>query len=267
MTIKVIPEKNQFVEVLTFPDGQPQVRYTGPEDASVDLVMPIRNPDDFVVFLLTIDALKRGRCHLATLYIPYMMGARSDRVMQPGDSVCGSLVLDAIQNTEFARTHFLDIHNEASLRFFKNAYNILPYEQLLKEVVVPDIIIRPDDGASGRASEACNYFKRVPLIYGCSKKRDTQGKITLEVSDRIKEACKDKICLIVDDLCDGGGTFLAIADQIEPKYLTLVVTHGVFSKGLNSLANKFNMIVTTDSFYAGPSHEQLKVIPYISLME
>jgi ribose-phosphate pyrophosphokinase len=267
MTIKVIPEKNQFVEVFTFPDGQPHVRYTGPTDTSVDLVHPIRNPNDFVIFLLTLDALKRGRCHLATLYIPYMMGARSDREMQPGDSVCGELVLKAIEQAKFARTHFLDIHNEQKLWKISGARNILPYEALLREVVTPDVIIRPDSGAAMRAARTLTYFKQQPYIVGCEKKRDEKGKITLVMDQNDRDKCKDKICLIVDDLCDGGGTFLAIADQIEPKYLTLVVTHGIFSKGLDSLTNKFNMIVTTNSFCTAPSHEQLKVIDYNSLME
>ena len=266
MTIKVIPETKTNVEVFTFPDGQPHVRYTGPEYASVDLVMPIRNPFDFVVFLLTLDALKRGRCHLATLYIPYMMGARSDRVMQDGDSVCNSIVLKTIQDAKFARTVFLDIHNWIVSDFIKGAKNVVPLETLTKYVPTPEIIIQPDAGAYTRTKQALEIFPEA-LRVECVKSRDSKGHITLTMSDRAKEACKDKYCLIADDLCDGGGTFIAIREQIQPKHISLIVTHGIFSKGTSVLRQAFDQIVTTNSFFKEVSGKKIDVVDYFTIME
>ena len=54
--------------------------------------------------------------------------------------------------------------------------------------------------------------------------------------------CKDKNCLIIDDLCDGGGTFLGIRSQIQPKYSTLIITHGIFSKGTKVLTDVFDAV-------------------------
>lgn len=54
--------------------------------------------------------------------------------------------------------------------------------------------------------------------------------------------------MIIDDICDGGATFLAIAGQVKPAHLTLIVTHGIFSKGLDALAEKFDSIITSDSY-------------------
>ena len=45
-------------------------------------------------------------------------------------------------------------------------------------------------------------------------------------------------CLIVDDICDGGGTFIPLAKKLKnagAKTVTLYVTHGIFSKGLDPL--------------------------------
>ena len=68
---------------------------------------------------------------------------------------------------------------------------------------------------------------------------------------------KDKHFFVVDENCDGGGTFIQLAKVffahrhgtgIE-KSLNLFVTHGIFSKGLNPLKDAgFNCIGSTDSF-------------------
>jgi len=57
--------------------------------------------------------------------------------------------------------------------------------------------------------------------------------------------------LIVDDICDGGGTFLGLAKELKSKNagkLYLAISHGIFSKGFESLAKDFQKIFTTDSF-------------------
>jgi phosphoribosylpyrophosphate synthetase len=67
------------------------------------------------------------------------------------------------------------------------------------------------------------------------------------------------VVLIVDDICDGGGTFLGISDALGSRLrslgdvggdyiLGLYVTHGIFSKGFCDLIEKFDHVYTTDSF-------------------
>ncbi|MAX71916.1 MAG: hypothetical protein CMC76_12600 [Flavobacteriaceae bacterium] len=60
-----------------------------------------------------------------------------------------------------------------------------------------------------------------------------------------------KDCLIVDDICDGGGTFIGLAKELKKHNagnLYLAVSHGIFSKGLEELNQYFTKIFTTDSF-------------------
>ena len=67
--------------------------------------------------------------------------------------------------------------------------------------------------------------------------------------------------MIIDDICDGGATFLAIAEQIKPKHMTLIVTHGVFSKGFAVLEKKFDEIIVSDSYgktYNSPVVKMIK---------
>jgi len=55
----------------------------------------------------------------------------------------------------------------------------------------------------------------------------------------------------VDDICDGGGTFLGLATALKEKNagkLSLIVSHGIFSKGFEELNKSFDTVFTTNSF-------------------
>lgn len=270
MSLKVIPHELKNVAVFDFPDGQPHVQYTGPKGVAVDVIQPIRNPKDLLVLALTVDALIRGRCHLSTLYIPYLMGARSDREMIAGDSVCLEVMAVGINSLQFARVALLDVHSEVALERIRNSYNIDPIGKLIYLAKPPEVIICPDNGAYNRTQSAHDKFPESKVIR-CSKTRNETGRITLTIHERDKEICKNRDCLIVDDLCDAGGTFLAIAEQIEPKSLQLIVTHGIFSKGFEELRKKFEHIITSNSFHdraGNPAPDNfITVYPYKTLME
>lgn len=105
-----------------------------------------------------------------------------------------------------------------------------------------DHIIYPDNGARGR-------YKLPHTHTLFEKKRDSNtGVITGTISK--DDAYKGKDCWIVDDICDGGRTFIEIAKLIrnDVKSLHLAVSHGIFSKGLEELNQWFDSIWTTDSF-------------------
>ena len=54
----------------------------------------------------------------------------------------------------------------------------------------------------------------------------------------------------MDDICDGGGTFLGLADELRKRNagpLHLAISHGIFSKGTEVLRQKFDRLFTTDS--------------------
>ena len=84
----------------------------------------------------------------------------------------------------------------------------------------------------------------------CSKSRDVKtGK--LKGFKVYADDLQGKDCLIVDDICDGGGTFMGLAEELKNKNagnLYLAVSHGIFSKGFDHLAEHFTKIFTTDSF-------------------
>ena len=112
----------------------------------------------------------------------------------------------------------------------------------------PDaVLICPDEGAKRKVDEYLNWNEDLTEIVYCDKNRElSTGRFTLEVSDPQK--CENRNCVIIDDICDGGATFLAIAEQIRPKHLALIVTHGIFSKGFAALEKAFDEIIVSDSY-------------------
>jgi len=72
--------------------------------------------------------------------------------------------------------------------------------------------------------------------------------------------------LIVDDICDGGGTFLGLAEELKECNsgdLYLAVSHGIFSKGSQTLLDNFKSIYSTDSF----GQTKVEGINYVLLNE
>ena len=105
-------------------------------------------------------------------------------------------------------------------------------------------IVYPDKGASERYS--FHYGMDLPAIQ-CSKERNiSTGKITSIKIDNPQDI-KDKPLLIIDDLCDGGGTFCSAAKAFEKigvskDRLNISVIHMVNAKGIENLSKHFNHV-------------------------
>jgi ribose-phosphate pyrophosphokinase len=75
-----------------------------------------------------------------------------------------------------------------------------------------------------------------------------------------------KTCFIVDDICDGGGTFVGTAKMLKEKgaaKVVLIVSHGIFSKG--STIAEVDEIYTTDSFRKVDQVHCFPVEPYLEI--
>ena len=69
-----------------------------------------------------------------------------------------------------------------------------------------------------------------------------------------------KTVLAIDDICDGGSTFLCVANALQRfsiECLDLYVSHGVFSRGIDMIADKYTTIYCSNS-YSDICHPQVK---------
>lgn len=248
------------VKITILPDGQPHVNLLNIEEGDeVKVICSITDTSKLLQLLETANALENIFAKKKVLVVPYLMAARYDRLMQPGDSIDLKVVADLINLCGFEKVFLYDVHSEVSQLLIKNAVSITN-EALVKAYDKPDaVLICPDAGAGKKTGKYFGWNSNIKEIVYCSKHRDlATGKISLQVLE--PEQCRNKNCVIIDDICDGGGTFLAIAEKIQPAHLTLIVTHGIFSKGFDALQKYFQQIIVSDSLYKNYNNPLVKTL-------
>jgi ribose-phosphate pyrophosphokinase len=256
---------NENIKITIFPDNQPHVNLQGIEEGDEVMVICSIVDSNFMMHLLnTANALENLFARKKILLIPYLMAARSDRVMVPGDSVDLKVVANLINSCGFEKVYLYDVHSDVSTLLINNAINIT--NKNLVELYGEEnaILICPDAGAAKKVSKYFEWNNKITEIIYCNKSRDlSNGKITLKVLE--PEKCIGRNCVIIDDICDGGGTFLAIAGQIQPAHLTLIVTHGIFSKGFEILEKHFNQIIVSNSLYKKYETSFIKTVEHFNI--
>jgi ribose-phosphate pyrophosphokinase len=251
------------VKITLFPDSQPHVNIANvAEGDDVKVICSITSSDKLFELLQTANALDKLFAKKKVLVIPYLLAARYDRLMLPGDSIDLKVIADMINSCVFEKVYLYDVHSDVALLLIKNAIAITNKNLVEQYDKQEAVLICPDAGAAKKVGKYFDWNSNIKSIVYCSKNRDlATGKLTLEILE--PEECANKNCVIIDDICDGGGTFLAIAEKIKPAHLTLIVTHGIFSKGFGELEKYFQEIIVSDSLYRKYESSIVKTIPFI----
>lgn len=260
-----------------FSGGEPHIKLNN-IDLNVVITCRIKSSDDLIKIAMAkdaIDALHNGYVRPVELFIPYFPGARQDRRMVKGEPLSVKIYADFINSLGFSKVTILDPHSEVTPALLNNV-EVLENHHFVLETI-KDIeqnpedlyIISPDAGSNKKVKDLLKYlnnnineFKQSEIadvdktsevkyfdLIKCDKTRDVRtGQIT--GFDVYAEDLQGKNCLIVDDICDGGGTFIGLAKQLKAKNagkIYLFTTHGIFSKGFTDL-KMFENIYSTDSF-------------------
>lgn len=182
---------------------------------------------------------------------PYFPHARQDRYSGVGQPHSLKTMVKIFERFKDRATFYVqDIHNNAASAIM----DVDPECDFIVNVCLPknplqpdnyDFVICPDTGALTRANLFANRYKLKVIV--CEKTRDpSTGKLSNPKVILDGESLEGKKLLIVDDICDGGGTFEMLGQELKkfsPARLDLYVTHGIFSKGLEAMPS-------IDNFYA-----------------
>lgn len=238
---------------FVFSGGEPHIKIKPDFDASetVTITHRINSFNDFGLLLLAIDALKRMEVKLINVFIPYFPAARQDRVMIAGEPLSVKVYADILNSLKLNKITVFDAHSEVTSALLDNCEVISNHDfiaQVLKKIGNDVKLISPDGGALKKIYKVSEYLGGIDVVE-CSKSRDVKtGKLSgFKVYD---DNLQGMDCLIVDDICDGGGTFIGLAEELKKKNagkLYLAVSHGIFNKGFESM-KAFEKIFTTDSF-------------------
>lgn len=261
------PEKSDVKFTISrFPDGQQTVDIeTGSmflQGDDIKIEARITSFRDLEIIIAANQALEEIGVKSVSLYIPFFMGSRSDRKFREGGvNYLKNVICPVINSQKFSKVVTLDPHSdvlEACLDNYEKINNFILVKNSLAEIDNKDgannriVLVSPDGGALKKIFDVSGEFK-IPNIVTAMKHRDINtGKIThTEVPD-LSEYGKDHKFVIVDDICDGGRTFVELAKVIQNQKpdakIYLIVTHGIFSAGLLELSKWFEKIYTTNSY-------------------
>lgn len=253
--------------ISKFPDGQQQVKiqnliWTSEE---IQINSRLNNFKDLELIICATKSLRNLGIRIISLYTPYFLGSRSDRKFEEGsNNYLKDVICPIINSLNFESVTVIDPHSdvlEACLNNFKKVNNLSLVDFSLKNIynghyhIERDqnkfILISPDAGANKKIFKIAEQIGYNGEVITCSKSRDENGKLSrVEVPYSPKNNHKDII--IIDDICDGGATFINISKKMNELGYTgkryLIVTHGIFSKGFKELSQYFDGIYCTNSY-------------------
>jgi len=278
MNIKLtltLDDQSYAVASGVFPDGAVWLKVTDALPTFARLMRiratAMRDMNDFMLLAQLVEAVRHQTDVLVShLDLPWLPWARQDRHMVSGDSFALKVFASQLNTLKFDKVNVLDPHSDAAAAAIDN-FVAIPQEVCLMQSASLSrlfqqnalMLVAPDAGSLKKIDAVARAAAGEQYAI-LSKKRDVaSGSLTgfaLLAGD-----VRGRDLLIVDDLCDAGGTFIGSAQVLRDagaRSVSLYVTHGIFSKGVEHLfANGIDAIYTTTSL-AAPTleHPQLELI-------
>lgn len=257
---------NTYIDykISKFPDGQQTVdivdTYFGPTKPTVQIRSRMNDFKDLELILCATQALRNLGITEIELFVPYFLGGRSDRLFQYGGiHYLKQVIVPIINSQRYSKVIVFDPHSdvlEALITNFAKTNNSKLVKFALEKIDNKNdardriCLVSPDAGAYKKIFDVAKEFQ-IDNIITANKVRDVKSGEIIRTEIPGLDHHKDLNYVIVDDICDGGRTFIELAkvmkDSRPTAKLYLVVSHGIFSKGLEELSQYFDGIFTTDS--------------------
>ena len=264
-----IKKKTIRFDTLTFKDGSIRVVIDDTDLSNYryyKITAYLESMDDLMIVAQLKDVLDRlGEFVFKSLHITSPIYSRYDRVMLENKSDgFGSLVYaNFINSLKFDNVILVDCHSEVLLSQVSNSLEITQAQTILGLFEgIPTIA--PDKGALKKNPEASLVFNKV---------RDASTGKILGVEMLTTDLKEVDSFVVIDDLCEGGGTFLGVAQEFYEHYskdvkLNLSVTHGLFTnnalpKLLEVFDNIYVYIMKEDVYNSQPEGIKNKLFPQI----
>jgi ribose-phosphate pyrophosphokinase len=259
----------RFADMEVFVEVQENVRG---EDIFVIQSTSYPANDNLMELLIVIDALRRASARRITAVIPYFGYARQDRKVGPRTPISAKLVANLITEAGANRVLTVDLHAGQIQGFFD-----IPTDNLYAApVIVADIqhylgtgdnlmVVSPDVGGVIRARALAKRLGADLAIV--DKRRERAGES--EVMNIIGNV-DGRVCLLVDDIVDSGGTICNAAEALMAqgaREVCAYATHGVLSGGAVARIqnSRLKSMVITDSIAATDEVRKTSNIRRISI--
>lgn len=266
---------------MTFSDGAEQIRLNEciirrPFISGVSVQARLDSSQAVMTLALLKNAIREWFIHddvvrmpLVDLTIRYLPYARQDRVCYPGEANGSRVFAEMVNAMGFASITVIDPHSQAAVanlaypRFITQTDIFTQHEAVIGNFIREDFVVcGPDKGSTLKAQYvSANFNGTMDIIQGDKIRSPDTGELT---GFSYEGDVEGKTVLIVDDICDGGGTFLGLAAELHKggaDRVGLYITHGIFSKGLAPLlSGGIDFIITTNTLDQPVAERSSKVL-------
>ncbi len=255
--------------VTKFSDGEISVKIEeSARGLDVFLIQPTCYPvnDNLMELLIMIDAFRRASARRITVVLPYYGYARQDKKIKPREPVTARLVANLITNAGATRVLCVDLHAGQIQGFFD-----IPMDHLVAGPLMADaltrrgirdggrVVVSPDVGGVARARALAEQLGTPIAIIAKRRPEANQVEIMEIIGD-----VEGKVCVMIDDLIDTGGSIVQGAQALVDRGAREVhacCTHGVLSgNAIQRVENSvLSSMLITDTVPLPPSKQCSKI--------
>lgn len=223
--------------------------------------------DALMEHLVMVDAATRASAKRITAVIPCYGYARQDRKAAGREPITAKLVANMFKAAGADRIVSVDLHSGQIQGFFDGPVDHLTAMPVLVDYLrsIGDedlVVVSPD---AGRVKVAERYANQLGASLAIVHKRRVAGKKNEVVAKDVVGDVDGKVCVIIDDMIDTGGTIVAAAEQLHEKGARSVIaatTHAVLSgPAVDRLKNSvIEKVIVTDTLPLGPDKQFDKLV-------
>jgi len=255
------------VNIQRFSDGEIGVEFLDSiRGRFVFLIQSTFAPaDNLMELLLMIDAAKRASAYKVIAVIPYYGYARQDRKDKPRVAIGSKLVANMLMAAGADRVVTMDLHAPQIQGYFDipvdhldSSAIFIPYLENLNLTNLT--FAAPDVGSANRIREMASYFECEMVICDKHRKRANEIASMVVIGD-----VTDRDIVLIDDICDTGGTLTKSASLLMEKgarSVRALCTHPVLSgKAYENISNSvLEELVVCDTIPIRQPCEKIKVV-------
>jgi ribose-phosphate pyrophosphokinase len=222
--------------------------------------------------LIMLDALKRASARSITVIVPFYGYARQDKKHRGREPISARLVADLFKSAGADRILTVDLHTDQIQGFFDGPVDHLFALPILADYVGSKVdrnkltVVSPDVGRVRVADCWCDRLGAPLAIVHKRRDPDIANEVTVH---EVVGDVEGRVCVLVDDMIDTGGTICAAAEALfanGAEDVIVTATHGVLSgPAADRLKNsKVSEFVFTDTLPT-PGQTELDKITVLSM--
>ncbi|MTE19395.1 ribose-phosphate diphosphokinase [Streptomyces sp. TRM43335] len=185
--------------------------------------------------LIMVDALKRASARSVTVIVPFYGYARQDKKHRGREPISARLIADLLRTAGADRILTVDLHTDQIQGFFDGPVDHLFALPVLTDYVGGKVdrdkltVVSPDAGRVRVADRWCDRLGAPLAIVHKRRDPDVANQVTVH---EVVGDVRGRVCVLVDDMVDTGGTICAAADALfanGAEDVIVAATHGVLS--------------------------------------